>query len=1613
MKTTSIYLVCAMLALFAVAACNSTSPPNTHMDPGDTETDQDTGGSEIDEADADLPEKDADEDRDEESNPEKDRDELDDDPAEEDVPESDEVQSCRQKCLKVPENVDYGSVVTELDREVTIENYGEESVYINEIQVLRRAGDSPDFEIVSPVSFSGQELLPLGELTVTIRYTFRACEEARAVFQVISTADNGNRGVFQTELFTRFSGNSTFRIVVPTSIDNSVLDFAQVGAPAPAPAEKVFQIFTDRDSSQANRPLEIETIRFDTVLHPFTISGCNTPFCILPGQARECTVSFQPLQEAEYETSLEIIGTDHYPEDEAPLSLQLALVGEGARPGLVTEPSEIQLGYIRVEDGYFKENNVVVRNSGSTNVNILEVRFIALEDPPSESDRSFFFDDSENLVGSTLIPDTSKTIKLIYNPVEGVLPRVDEGRFEIRYSCPLTGTDSIVMRITAIANDECPLGMRLGEDYFTCIPDCEVGDTICCVGSDPQLSYYCECLADNQLGSPTPCGIGLLCEAGECVEGCIANSLRCNPEDPLELQRCNPEDTLTWLHVATCTSQDSCREPACLERACTTVPLSDIDCDDDNACTTGDACVEGVCIGQSVSCDDENECTEDLCDETPYDEDPYACRHEPANEGDSCGSDPCQPMKCTGGECLAYGEPFDCDDDNDCTEDVCDASLPDADELGCVHTFLPNAPCDDGNFCTVEETCNPVSLRCMDGVPRDCEDGDPCTRNECNESEDKCDSFPQSGDCDDGNPCTLVDRCGNGSCVGEGLRDCDDDNVCTEDGCDMFHPLADPETGCVNNAEPFNGMECHLDDDNVCTPYESCVDGQCSYGEELDCEDDNQCTEDMCQPHLGCRHIPITGFCDDGNICTEGDYCQDSYCRFGDQKSCDDGDPCTIDYCNSDVDCSEFPEGECDPCIHDQNEGGVCDDGNVCTQMGYCGYVEGVLSCQAGRAVICLDDGNPCTDEICLPAGDPRNPLGGCTSVANDANTYDDGNPCTNGDHCDGGEGVPGTLPPDCDDGNPCTEDLCNFIAHGGCYHNPVTQGTPCDDGLICTTDPDCTGGECDICVPDEGGKCVGVEELNCNDGNPCTLDRCSELVEGGCLHEMYACDPLTPGFPYLEGCETCSDAEDCLEDLGTSPSGMGWACIDEHGRTADEGGSEPRVCVPSCSDQNGCTTTDYCTSGACHPGYNADCDDGNPCTKDFCDGGDPGNPCYYESMEGEPCVDDDPCTVASECNNVGQCVGTVEKNCDDGNICTDEVCDPETGMCTYEIVEGRFCSDGSECTQNDTCNEHGNCTGDGMTVDDGDPCTYDYCNSEDPYDPIKHVFFPCYYKSANPSQVCQCEADEDCALQMPAHCSGEQCYCHEGICAKGCVQDDFDCTHDLCNPWTLSCIHPIHEDKCLIGTICHEEDELRSDNECQICLPELAQTAWTSRHGTYESCTDDGNICTKDYCRSGLCYHPPKPYSSTDTGANTACNDNNACTLTDWCYNGYCKGFDPKTCNDGNECTDNRCNTSTGNCYYPAVTNGTSCYSDGNSCTYNKCQSGECRHPNKSAGTNCTSDSNVCTYDECDGSGTCTHNTSQTRDCANQDCGTSRNGCSSCGGCPDDKRCVDFYCVQ
>ncbi|MFO0592018.1 MAG: hypothetical protein U0441_31010 [Polyangiaceae bacterium] len=234
----------------------------------------------------------------------------------------------------------------------------------------------------------------------------------------------------------------------------------------------------------------------------------------------------------------------------------------------------------------------------------------------------------------------------------------------------------------------------------------------------------------------------------------------------------------TCVTGSECTALDGpCVKGACVNGMCTALPANDgFACDDGQFCTANDACKNGTCVGGSnVACPSTGPCTAGACDEATK-----TCLQVPANNGAQCDDgDPCTYFGvCQGGACTK-GQTVDCTFLNGtCTKGVCDPVQ------GCVSAPQNDgSPCEDGQFCTTNDTCS--GGLCKGGPPKQCAPPGGCFIGTCDEATDSCTSVPGNNGaaCDDGSPCTANTTCSNGVC-GNGMAvnngaACDDGSSCT------------------------------------------------------------------------------------------------------------------------------------------------------------------------------------------------------------------------------------------------------------------------------------------------------------------------------------------------------------------------------------------------------------------------------------------------------------------------------------------------------------------------------------------------------------------------------------------------------------------------------------------------------------------------------------------------------------------------------------------------------------------------------------------------------------------------------------------------------------------
>lgn len=1013
-------------------------------------------------------------------------------------------------------------------------------------------------------------------------------------------------------------------------------------------------------------------------------------------------------------------------------------------------------------------------------------------------------------------------------------------------------------------------------------------------------------------------------------------------------------------------------------------------CDDDNPCT-GDTCVSSVCTFSK------------LADGTPCPDGLFCTGTTDFCSGGACtGTRPCvSNAHCdeANDRCFACAVNSECNDNNPCTNDVC---VP---ATGCQHSNN-TAACDDGNACTVTDQCSNGS--CQAGSARVCNDGNICTNDSC-DPQFGCLFTNNNVACNDGNLCTFGDQCFGGSCSLGQQATCNDNNICTTDSCS-------PTLGCR-----FTNNISACSDNNPCTVNDACSGGTCRSGPPADCNDGVFCTQDTCSGGI-CSHTPRNDLCDDGIVCNGNETCHHLQgclpgtngvtCTASDQchnvgtcdpstgacsnpakpngTTCNDGNLCTTgDTCQSGI-CTgtavvctatsqchnpgtcNTSNGVCSASTPKPN-GSACDDGSLCTQTDTCQ----AGSCTGGNPVVCT------AQDQCHDAGTCNTGTGVCTNPSKPNGTLcNDANLCTQLDTCQGGT-CTGASPVVCTPLDQChIAGTCN-PATGTCSNPNSANGTPCNDGSLCTQSDTC-----------QTGTCTGANPVVCT-----ALDQCH--VAGACNPATGQCsDPNSPNGTTCTDGNACTQTDTCQD--GSCVGGNSVVCnpLDQC-HQAGTCNTSTGICsnpnAPNgtpCGDSSACTQTDTCQNGTCVGGNNVVCSPSDQChvagvcnpTTGVCS--DPAAP------NGTTCNDNDECTLDDACQG-GSCVGD-EVECVASDQCHEAgVCDSVTGECSDpESLNGTGCDDGDECTLTDTC-QSGTCVGDNAVV-----CSApDDCHDAGVCNPLTGLC-----SAPAPLTGTPCDDNDECT---------QTDVCENGVCLGG---NDVICTpsdqcHDAgeCDPLSGDCSDP----ESLNGTGCNDGNLCTLNDTCQggLCTSSgnVVCSASDQCHnpGTCDPVTgvcsnpakpngttcDDGNACTQantcqagscvggsnvvcsasDQCHdagvcdagTGVCSNPTKPDGTT-------CNDNNACTTIDACSSGACQGSSAPNCNDGNFCTTDSCNPATG-C---VNANNTNVCTDDEFCTFSDtCANGVCTGTHRPDGTACD-DSDACTQTDTCQAGVCTGET-------------------------------------
>ncbi len=219
-----------------------------------------------------------------------------------------------------------------------------------------------------------------------------------------------------------------------------------------------------------------------------------------------------------------------------------------------------------------------------------------------------------------------------------------------------------------------------------------------------------------------------------------------------------------------------------------------------------------------------------------------------------CHEDMCVLSRCGDG-IVDHSADEDCDDGmNGDEEDGCTDT--------CTFSCESDAVCGDGDLCNGSERCDLATHTCSAGTALDCDDGDNCTSDACDETGCVNSLIDADGD---GYAASSLGRCATLPTSG---GDCDDDDASTYPGapeqCDDISHDCDPRT----DEDTSDSLRCYPDMDRDRYPgmdgaLDACVcpsmfvpareDG------EFDCDDTNSFVHPGWTGELGFRMTPTPG----------------------------------------------------------------------------------------------------------------------------------------------------------------------------------------------------------------------------------------------------------------------------------------------------------------------------------------------------------------------------------------------------------------------------------------------------------------------------------------------------------------------------------------------------------------------------------------------------------------------------------------------------------------------------------------------------------------------------------------------------------------------------------
>ncbi len=226
-----------------------------------------------------------------------------------------------------------------------------------------------------------------------------------------------------------------------------------------------------------------------------------------------------------------------------------------------------------------------------------------------------------------------------------------------------------------------------------CAPTTETCNAGTCTGT---LRTSGTCTTGNPCKTGEACNSSGVCSGGTNQTGttCSDGNL-CTPADTCNAGICTPGTAISCL-------TDTCHNTGVCDKTLGVCPARNANgttCNDANACTSGETCLAGVCTGgAALTCTGTDAChTAGVCVPATGCPAPLAkANGTTCDDGNACTrTDTCQAGVCGGTTVVCPGDTCRAAGTCDVATGFCSVGLASADGI----------PCNDGNRCTTQETC--------------------------------------------------------------------------------------------------------------------------------------------------------------------------------------------------------------------------------------------------------------------------------------------------------------------------------------------------------------------------------------------------------------------------------------------------------------------------------------------------------------------------------------------------------------------------------------------------------------------------------------------------------------------------------------------------------------------------------------------------------------------------------------------------------------------------------------------------------------------------------------------------------------------------------------------